>query len=71
MLKDFKLEENEFVELKSLLKLMNYVNSGGEAKIRIQTGEVFVNGEPETRRGRKLKEGDIVQIDEDKIKILS
>ena len=71
MLKEFKLENHDYVELKSLLKLMDYVNSGGEAKVRIQNGEVRVNGDPELRRGRKLRSGDIIHVDEDEIKILS
>ena len=37
------------------------VGSGGEAKVVIQAGEVFVNGEVETRRGRRLRSGDVVE----------
>jgi ribosome-associated protein len=44
------------------LKVASLVGSGGEAKVLIQSGEVLVNGEVETRRGRKLEEGDVVEV---------
>jgi len=47
------------------LKASNVVGSGGEAKVLIQGGEVRVNGELETRRGRKLEKGDVVEVGED------
>ena len=47
------------------LKASNLVGSGGEAKVLIQGGEVRVNGEVETRRGRKLQKGDVVEVGED------
>ena len=50
----------DLIELAQLLKLANCVSTGGEAKEMIQTGLVKVNGEVETRRGRKLKPGDRV-----------
>ena len=43
------------------------MGSGGEAKVLVQTGEVRVNGEVETRRGRKLKEGDIVEVRDERM----
>jgi len=46
------------------LKAAGLVGTGGEAKILIQAGEVSVNGEVETRRGRKLKKGDVVEVGE-------
>lgn len=48
--------------LDQLLKYANLVSTGGEAKIRIQEGEVKVNGKIENRRGYKLKEGDVVEV---------
>lgn len=48
--------------LGQLLKLTAAVVTGGEAKARIESGEVEVNGEVETRRGRKLQEDDRVEI---------
>lgn len=50
----------EYIKLDSLLKGVNVVGSGGEAKIVITEGQVEVNGETERRRGRKLYPGDRV-----------
>ena len=44
------------------LKAANVVGSGGEAKVLIQSGGVRVNGEVETRRGRRMKAGDVVEV---------
>ncbi|MDY3993281.1 MAG: RNA-binding S4 domain-containing protein [Evtepia sp.] len=52
----------EFIKLDSLLKLANAVGSGGEAKILIQEGEVRVNGETCTMRGKKIRPGDVVSL---------
>jgi ribosome-associated protein len=46
------------------LKASGLVGTGGEAKLLIQAGEVLVNGEEETRRGRQLQSGDVVEIAE-------
>jgi ribosome-associated protein len=53
------------ITLGQALKASNLVGSGGEAKVLIQGGEVRVNGEVETRRGRKLQKGDVVEVGED------
>lgn len=53
----------ETIRLDQFLKLADAVQVGGEAKSRVQAGEVRVNGEVETRRGRKLREGDSVEIE--------
>ena len=50
----------EFIKLDALLKFANLVSSGGEAKLRIAGGEVKVNGEVCTMRGKKLRPGDTV-----------
>lgn len=52
----------EFIKLEALLKLANVVGSGGEAKMIIQDGEVLVNGEPCTQRGRKMRPGDVAVL---------
>ncbi len=52
------------IRLDQFLKLVRAVGTGGEAKIRIQGGEVRVNGQVETRRGRKLRPGDVVEVSE-------
>jgi ribosome-associated protein len=51
------------IRLDQFLKLAQAVSAGGEAKIRIQAGEVKVNGEVESRRGRKLHGGDVVELE--------
>jgi ribosome-associated protein len=51
------------------LKAADLVGSGGEAKVLIQAGEVSVNGEVETRRGRKLAEGDVVEVGDERVEI--
>jgi ribosome-associated protein len=51
---------DEFIRLGQALKLAGLVGSGVEAKIVIADGLVSVNGETDTRRGRKLREGDVV-----------
>ena len=51
------------------LKAANLVGSGGEAKVLIQGGEVLVNGEVETRRGRKLQRGDVVEVGDERLEV--
>ena len=50
------------IKLGQFLKLANLVEDGAEARMFIQSGDVTVNGEVETRRGSTLSPGDIVQI---------
>ncbi len=49
---------DDFIKLGQAMKLAGLVENGVEAKIVIQDGQVLVNGETDTRRGRKLYEGD-------------
>jgi ribosome-associated protein len=51
------------------LKAADLVGSGGEAKVAIQGGEVIVNGAVETRRGRRLKEGDVVEVGDERLEV--
>ncbi|MEO2016962.1 MAG: RNA-binding S4 domain-containing protein [Fuerstiella sp.] len=53
-------DSEETIQLDQFLKLADLVGSGGEAKHVIRSGVVLVNGKEETRRGRKLKHGDVV-----------
>lgn len=53
----------EFIKLQDLLKFANLVSTGGEAKIIIQEGDVKVNGEVCTMRGKKIRPGDVVELD--------
>ncbi|WP_416674583.1 RNA-binding S4 domain-containing protein [Egbenema bharatensis] len=54
--------QGDTIRLDQFLKWAGVVQTGGEAKVLIQFGEVEVNGETETRRGRKLVEGDRVSF---------
>ena len=53
----------EFIKLDSFLKFCNAVESGAEGKAVVQNGEVRVNGEVCTMRGKKLRPGDVVSFD--------
>jgi ribosome-associated protein len=51
------------------LKAAGLVGTGGEAKVLIQAGEVSVNGEVETRRGRRLQDGDVIEVGDERLEI--
>lgn len=53
---------DEMIRLGQFLKLANLVEDGAQAKTVIADGAVEVNGEPETRRGRQLRDGDVVAV---------
>jgi ribosome-associated protein len=63
------LEEEPAITLGQALKASDLVGSGGEAKVLIQAGEVLVNGEVETRRGRKLVAGDVVEVGDERLEV--
>ena len=63
------MEEEPAITLGQALKASDLVGSGGEAKVLIQAGEVLVNGEVETRRGRKLVTGDVVEVGDERLEI--
>ena len=54
------MTDENYIKLDSFMKWQNLVETGGQAKLIIQDGEVRVNGKIETRRGRKLVNGDKV-----------
>lgn len=54
--------DGDLITLTQLLKDLTYIGSGGQAKYFLQDETVYVNGELETRRGRKLRAGDQVVI---------
>lgn len=60
----------EFITLDALLKATGLAPSGGAAKQLIAEGRVRVNGETETRRGRKLRAGERVALDADQVQLL-
>lgn len=59
-MKEFELNGHEYIELNKLMKFMRFACSGGEANQLIDSGEVVVNDEIETRRRKKLRTGDTV-----------
>lgn len=63
--------DTEMIRLGQFLKLANLVDDGMEAKIVVQAGEVQVNGETETRRGRQLFDGDEVRFAGETVRIRS
>ncbi len=63
-------EEDEFIKLGQALKKAGLVESGVEAKIVIQDGEVTLNGEVEVQRGKKLYDGDVVSYNGETLKIV-
>jgi ribosome-associated protein len=65
----FQLTEHDHIPLNNLLKLLNLVETGGEANIRITDREVKVNGEIETQKRKKLRPGDVVEFQRKKITI--
>lgn len=70
MMNDIKIK-SEFIKLGELLKFTGEAVTGGEAKELIANGKINVNGEICTMRGKKIKNGDIVEINKKSFKIIS
>lgn len=62
---------DEFIKLGQLLKLADLVSDGVEAKYVIADGLVKVNGEVDTRRGRKVYGGDVISFDGQEVKVVT
>lgn len=64
LVEDFQMNDRDdpVIRLDDFLKHSGLVGTGGEAKLRIQSGEVSVNGEVETRRRKQLTMGDVVEL---------
>ena len=60
---------DETIRLGQLLKLAGLVDSGAEAKDLLADGAVSVNGEPEQRRGRQLRRGDVIAADGEQLRV--
>lgn len=67
---EFELDGQEYIELNKLLKILNLVESGGQANMMITEGEVLLNGELETRKRKKLFKGDLVKFMGQQVKIV-
>ncbi len=61
--------KTEFIKLDALLKFASMVNSGGEAKMLIQDGQILVNDEVCTMRGKKIRSGDKVSFGDKEVVI--
>ena len=59
----------EFIKLQDLLKFANLVETGGMAKECVQGGEVTVNGEICTMRGKKIRPGEVVSFDGEQLTV--
>ncbi len=68
---EFELEGEEFILLQALLKAANLCGTGGNAKVAIVDGEVKVDGEIETRRGKKIRAGQVVTYKGESVKVLA
>ena len=64
----FKIE-GEYIELMALLKALGIAQTGGHAKHIVDSGIVYRNGSIETRRRAKLISGDLIQVENSKIKL--
>ncbi len=60
----------EYVTLGQLLKMADFIQSGGEAKFAVKELSIKVNNVPENRRGRKLYSGDVIVIEGKKISLV-
>jgi ribosome-associated protein len=61
----------DVIRLGQLLKVAGLADSGGEAKAVLAEGVVTVNGEPETRRGRQLHDGDVVTLGDESVRVVA
>ena len=59
----------EFIKLDALLKFAGLCETGGEAKLCVEEGLVKVNGETCLQRGRKLRRGDVVELDGEAVEV--
>jgi len=60
----------DYIKLDQFLKFANIIGTGGEAHFFIQENNILVNGEPEDRRGRKLRNGDIIRVNDQEYRII-
>ena len=60
----------DVIRLGQLLKLAGAVEAGGDVKVLLRSGEVTVNGDPELRRGRQVRRGDVVGVAGDEIRVV-
>ncbi len=68
-MEEFALDNTEFIELNSLLKVMGLCDSGGKAKVVIAEGRVTVDGTVELRKRCKIRKGQLIEYEGHKITI--
>ena len=66
----YELKGEEYIELIKLLKIMRVSESGGQAKLMVEDGIVYLNGVQESRKRAKLRSGDVVDVLDFKIKVV-
>ena len=59
----------DYIELQQLLKLTDWISTGGEAKIAVKRLKIKLNGEPENRRGKKLYKGYEIKVSDKQYRI--
>jgi ribosome-associated protein len=67
-MRDIRIRD-DVIRLGQFLKLAGLMDTGGETKELIAAGEVRVNGEVDTRRGRQLHRGDVVTVDGEQVRV--
>jgi ribosome-associated protein len=67
-MKVFKIE-GEYIELIKLMKAAHLTGTGGEAKMMVEEGQVIVNGIVESRKRMKLRPGDVIEYNSQKIEV--
>lgn len=65
----YELNGEEYIELIKLLKIMRVAETGGQAKMMVDDGIVYLNGVQEFRKRAKLRPGDVVEVMDYKIRI--
>ncbi len=70
MMETYELKGEEYIELIKLLKIMRISESGGQAKMIVEDGLVYRNGEQEFRKRAKLRAGDTIAVFEFAIKVV-
>ncbi len=66
----YDLKGEEFIELVKLLKVMRISESGGQAKLMVEDGIVYRNGEQEFRKRAKLRAGDVIEVLDFKVQVV-
>ena len=68
-MEEFRIRD-EYIKLGQLLKAAGLAKNGADAKIAVQEGQVMLNGEVCTMRGRKIRRGDVIEFDGRTVKVV-